>query len=137
MDSKPEIAQEDLEGFKGIRRGLGEQVESNVELDAPEEDEQEEEEIPEQKISELGRQPSTISSNIDYEQANEEEQDHLIKESLKKAGLDPEKLEDARPTGKQMQKALKYFDLAIKIEVTLVSNIYPFYFDSTSLNQFY
>jgi hypothetical protein len=78
MDSKPEIAQEDLEGFKGIRRGLGEQVESNVELDAPEEDEQKEEEIPEQKIGELGRSPSTVSSNIDYELANEEEQDHLI-----------------------------------------------------------
>lgn len=67
MDSKPEIAQEDLEGFKGIRRGLGEQVESNVELDAPEKDEQEEDEIPDQKIGDLGRQPSTISSNIDYE----------------------------------------------------------------------
>ena len=67
MDSKPEIAQEDLEGFKGIRRGLGEQVESNVELDAPEKDEQEEDEIPDKKIGDLGRQPSTISSNIDYE----------------------------------------------------------------------
>ena len=49
MESKPDIAPEDLEGFKGIRRGLGEQVESNIDLDSPEQPE------PQVKIGGLGR----------------------------------------------------------------------------------
>ena len=30
-------------------------------------------------------------------------------------------LNDAKPSGKQLHKALKYFDLGLKIEVTMVS----------------
>ena len=37
---------------------------------------------------------------------------------LKRMGINPD---DARPTGAQIHKALKYFDLGIKIEVVLVS----------------
>ena len=37
---------------------------------------------------------------------------------LKKMGINPD---DARPTGAQIHKALKYFDLGIKIEVVMVS----------------
>lgn len=37
---------------------------------------------------------------------------------LKKLGMN---IEDAKPDGMQIRKALKYFDLGVKIEVTLVS----------------
>ena len=37
---------------------------------------------------------------------------------LRKFGLNPD---DARPTGAQVQKALKYFDLGVKVELTIVS----------------
>ena len=41
-------------------------------------------------------------------------------EFLKKMGMS---LDDARPSGAQIMKALKYFDLAVKFEVVLVSDL--------------
>ena len=55
------------------------------------------------------------------------------KEFLKKLGMN---LEDARPSGRQIMKALKYFDLAIKMEVTLVSNGQLIYLDLVYLESF-
>lgn len=62
----PEIAPEDLEGFKGIRKGLGEQTESNVQLDVDDNEESKEEDSPK-----IQRQESYASG--DYEQENADE----------------------------------------------------------------
>jgi len=98
---------------------MGENVESNVDLDQPEgstppqqqivSSEMSDEDIDEDdnlnRESSFGSQDYFAGGPIDSEEA-----------LLKKLGMNPN---EARPTGAQVHKALKYFDLAVKLEYTL------------------
>ena len=107
------IAEEDLQGFKDIKKDLGEQVDSAVTLDKEDEDKKNSDDDMDEADNlkmNIERINSMASSEI-------EDEETLF---LKKLGINPD---DARPTGAQVHKALKYFDLGIKIEVVLVSKI--------------
>ena len=56
----------------------------------------------------LTDEEKSISEDIDPESA-----------LMSKLGI--KSVNDLKPSGKQLQKALKYFDLGVKIEVTMVS----------------
>ena len=110
-----EIAAEDLEGFKDIKKDLGENVDSAVTLDKEEE---QKEELSDDDADEADNLKMDMKRMQSMGSSTTEDEETLM---LRKMGINPD---DARPSGAQIHKALKYFDLGLKIEVTLVSNDY-------------
>lgn len=121
-----------MQAFKHIRQDIGDISRSNANLDDDDGGAQNE---PQEYGKTYDNQPSPNNKDEEEDEQNfidERDSDQLLLagglteerkqlEFLKKMGMS---LEDARPSGKQIMKALKYFDLGVKIEVVLVSAIW-------------
>ena len=127
------INQEDLKNFKEIKADLGEVTESAPNLIEQQLDDNSLEEEEEKDTDEV-KEPVIEKDEKEFGYTDSDDSDGPpMRQDSGSSALtldndDPEKilmsklkgkLEDARPTGAQVHKAIKYFDLAVKIEITM------------------